>query len=181
MYEELNKTAKEYFLQLLSEDVKDETILSRCKLEIDILYERGILFVIESLYNYKQHNKSVFYQFDSIRNSLLMNILKLTDSDTSKPIQVDKDICVTFANGISLEYVEWVEKLACDYRVINGSSDEDYSKQYLFIPCCVVPDDMTFRINDFQQFQTIEDYHQFKDKYVVICLDDAFGTDVILN
>lgn len=174
MYEELNKTAKEYFLQLLSKDVKYETILSRCKLEIDILYERGILFVIESLYNYKQHNKSVCYQFDGIRNSLLMNILKLTDSDTSKPIQVDKDICVTFANGISLEYVEWVEKLDCDYRVINGSSDEDYSKQYLFIPRCVVPTDMTFRINAFHLFETVEDYHQYEGKYVIVRLDDSF-------
>ena len=174
MYEELNETAKEYFLQLLSEDVKDETILSRCQSEIDILYERGILFVIESLYNYRQHNKSVCYQFDGIRNSLLMNILKLTDSDTSKPIQVDKDICVTFSNGISLEYVEWVEKLDCDYRVICGSSDEDYSKQYLYIPHYVVPNDMTFRINDFHLFETVEDYQQYEDKYVMVRLDDSF-------
>ena len=179
MYEELNDEAKEYFLQLLSEDVKDETILSRCKLEIDTFYEREILFVIESLYNYRQHNKSVYYQFDGIRNSLLMNILKLTDSDTSKPIQVDKDICVTFANGISLEYVEWVEKLDCDYRVINGSSDEDYSKQYLFIPRCVVPTDMTFRINDFHLFETVEDYRQYEDKYIMVCLDDSFEDDSI--
>lgn len=174
MYEELNETAKEYFLQLLSEDIKDETILSRCQREIDILYEREILFVIESLYRYRKHDEQVSYQFDGIRNSLLMYILRLTDSNSSKPIQVDKEICVIFANGISLEYVEWVEKLDCNYRVICGSSDEDYSKQYLFIPRCVVPTDMTFRINAFHLFETVEDYRQYEGKYVVVRLDDSF-------
>ena len=37
MYEDLNDDAKEYFLLLLDDKVKDSELLKRCKIEVNIL------------------------------------------------------------------------------------------------------------------------------------------------
>ena len=48
-YEELNDDARDYFLVLLANKVKDEEVLKRCKKEVDLLYDKGILFILEFL------------------------------------------------------------------------------------------------------------------------------------
>lgn len=46
-YEELNDDAREYFLLLLDEIIKDNELLKRCKTEVNILHDKGFLFIIE--------------------------------------------------------------------------------------------------------------------------------------
>lgn len=62
-YEELNDDSRDYFLVLLSNKVKDEEKLKRCKKEIDLLYDKGLPFVLEFLHKYKKTNESVSFHF----------------------------------------------------------------------------------------------------------------------
>ena len=72
IYEELNDDAKEFFLLLLDEVVKDKEVFKRCKKEINILHEKGYLFIIEYLYKYKKKRKKVKLHFRGMANNLLL-------------------------------------------------------------------------------------------------------------
>ena len=92
----------------------------------------------------------------------------------------DKTLCIDFINNCSIDFVDAVEKYARDFRIVKGSfepTDVDEINQltdnhYLLIPKYVQPINMTFRLNEFSQFETVEDYHSFTDEYLTIRLDD---------
>ena len=71
-YEELNDSTREYLLLLLEEHITNKEVLKRCKKEIELLYDKGILFIIEYLYYYKMDNKNVKYHLRGMANNLLL-------------------------------------------------------------------------------------------------------------
>lgn len=71
-YEELNDDARDYFLVWLANKIKDDDVLTRCKKEVDLLYDKGLLFIIEFLHKYKKTEKSVSFHFRGMANNLLL-------------------------------------------------------------------------------------------------------------
>ena len=185
-YEELNDDARDYFLVLLTNKVKDEEVLKRCKKEVDLLYDKGILFILEFLHKYKKTEESVRFHFRGMANNLLL--LCIFDMSAVDPIKynlpyelfADKTLCIDFINGCSIDFVDAVEKYARDFRIVKGSFEPTdvaeinkfADNHYLIIPKAVQPSNMTFKLNEFSQFETIEDYHSFTDEYLTIRLDD---------
>jgi len=76
IYEELNNEAKEYLIQELDKifykKYKDEKLLERCYKEINILYDKALLFIVKYLYKYKQKYECVSYHFEGTINNLLL-------------------------------------------------------------------------------------------------------------
>lgn len=185
-YEELNDASRDYFLVLLTNKVKDKKVLNRCKREIDLLYDRGLLFILEFLHKYKKANESVSFHFRGMANNLLLlYVFGISNVDPVKynlPYELftDKTLCIDFINGCSIDFVDAVEKYAKNFRIIKGSFEpgdvDEINKltdnHYLIIPKYVQPTNMTFRLNEFSQFETVEDYHLFTDEYLTIRLDD---------
>ena len=189
MYEQylnLNNNSREYFLTLLNNEIKDKHTLERCEKEIDLLYNKGLLFIIELLHKYKKNEKSVSFHFKGMANNLLLlYALGISKVDPIKYILqyelfTDKTLRIDFINGCSLDFVSSMNQYNQDFKIVKGSFEpsnvyeinELEDKHYLFIPSYVQPNNMTFRLNEFNQFETIEDYHTFKDKYIIIRLDD---------
>lgn len=185
-YANLNNNSREYFLTLLNNEIKDKPTLERCKKEIDLLYDKGLLFIIELLHKYKKTEKSVSFHFKCMANNLLLlYVLGISKVDPIKynlPYELftDKTLRIDFINGCSLDFVSSMNQYNQDFKIVKGSFEpsnvyeinELEDKHYLFIPSYVQPNNMTFRLNEFNQFETIEDYHTFKDKYIIIRLDD---------
>lgn len=185
-YEELNDDARDYFLIWLNNKITDEAVLTRCKKEVDLLYDKGLLFIIEFLHKYKKSEESVSFHFRGMANNLLLlYVLGISKVDPIKynlPYELftDKTLSIDFINGCSLDFVSSIEKYARNFRIVKGSFEpgdveeinEFEDKHYLLIPCYVQPTNMTFRLNEFNQFETIEDYHMFTDEYITIRLDD---------
>ena len=185
-YEELNDDSRDYFLVLLANKVKDEKVLKRCKKEVDLLYDKGLLFILEFLHKYKKSNESVSFHFRGMANNLLLlyvfGMSKVDPIKYNLPCELftDKTLCIDFINGCSIDFVDAVEKYARDFRIVKGSFKptdvEEINKfadnHYLIIPKYVKPNNLIFRLNDFSQFETVEDYHLFTDEYLTIRLDD---------
>lgn len=185
-YDELNEEAKAFFLILLTKKIKKKDKFNRCKQEIDLLYDKGFLFIIEYLYKYKEQEKNISFHFKGMANNLLLlYILGLSKIDPIKynlPYELfnDKTLSIDFINDSSLNFIDFIERTTGDFRIVKGSFDkteiEEINMQvdnhYLFIPCYMQPNNMTFRLNEFNQFETIEDYHIFTDEYIAIRLDD---------
>lgn len=185
-YEELNDDSRDYFLVLLAKKVKDEEVLKRCKKEVDLLYDKGLLFILEFLHKYKKSNEQVSFHFRGMANNLLLlYVFGMSNVDPIKynlPYELftDKTLCIDFINGCSIDFVDAVEKYARDFRIVKGSFEptkvDEINKfadnHYLVIPKYVQPTGMTFRLNEFSQFETVEDYHLFTDEYLTIRLDD---------
>lgn len=185
-YEELNDDSRDYFIVLLTNKVKDEEVLKRCKKEVDLLYDKGLLFVLEFLHKYKKTNESVSFHFRGMANNLLLlyifGMSKVNPIKYNLPYELftDKTLCIDFINGCSVDFVDAVEKYARDFRIVKGSFEptdvDEINKiadnHYLLIPRYVQSANMTFRLNEFSQFETIEDYHLFTDEYLTIRLED---------
>ena len=185
-YEELTDDARDYFLVWLNNKITDKTVLIRCKKEVDLLYDKGLLFIIEFLHKYKKSKESVSFHFRGMANNLLLlYVLGISKVDPIKynlpyELYTDKTLCIDFINGCSIDFVDAVEKYANDFRIVKGSfepGDVDEinvleDNHYLLIPKYVQPTYMTFRLNEFSQFETVEDYHLFTDEYLTIRLDD---------
>ena len=186
MYEELNDEARDYFLIMLPKLIKNKEKLERCTKEIEFLYKKGFLFLVESLHKYHKKEKDVKFCFRGMSNNfLLLYVLGLSKVDPIKyrlPYELftEKSLCIDFVNGCSFDFVDYIHQHGYNYRLIKGSFEftdveainelEDH--YYLVIPRYVVPRNMTFRFNEFDELETIEDYHLFKDEYITIRLDD---------
>ena len=84
-YEELNDNAREYFLVWLTNKIKDDDVLTRCKKEVDILYDKGLLFAIEFLHKYKKTNENISFHFRGMANNmLLLHVLGISKVDPIK-------------------------------------------------------------------------------------------------
>ena len=185
-YEELNDDAREYFLLLLDEMVKDNELLKRCKTEVNILYDKGFLFIIEYLHRYKMNNKEVEYHFRGTINNLfllyVLGISKVNSVEYKLPYELftDRTLSIDFIKDTYLCFVDYLEESENLFRIIKGSFEREDIEEinelednhYIIIPKNYQPKDLTFRLNEFCHFETVEDYRLLKDKYLTIRLDD---------
>lgn len=186
-YEELNNDAKDYLLIELDKLTKDDTIIDRCRKEIDLLFEKNILFIIEYLYRYKNFNKNIRFCFKgTFNNLLLLYVLNLSDVDPLKynlPYELfdEKKFTIYFVNGSYDGFVDYLEQFYSLFRVAKGNFEksefEEENKMcennYLIMPFCDT--EMTFKFNEFNRLETIDDYRLYKDKYITIKLDDKYN------
>ena len=193
IYKELNIEAKEFLTQELDKifykKYKDNELLKRCYKEINILYNRSLLFIIEHLYKYKQKNKNISYHFEgTINNLLLLYILDLIKVDPIKynlPYELynGKIINVKIINGAGEDLVKYLNKCDNDLMIVMGSHekedineiDELVDKYYLLIPSFAPPEDMLLKINSkYFILQTIEDYHKYTNLYLPIKISEKY-------
>lgn len=208
MYEYLNSIAKEYLTEELRRnffkkfDLKD--LFRRCEKEIDILYERDLLFIVEHLYKFKKENKNVKYHFrGTINNLLLLYVLDISyvnPLEYNLPYELfnDKTINVDIINEPSILFIDYLNRQADNFKIIYGSFVKENIKEvnkflenhYLLLPCGYLDDSMLLKFNDLNTLETIDDYRNYKDKYMIIridekdiircdnvCLDNVFTND----
>lgn len=189
MYEQyinLNNKSKEYFLTLLSIELKDKTTLERCKKEIDLLYDNGLLFIMELLHKYKKSKKSVNFHFRGMANNLLLlyvlGISKVNPVKYNLPYELftNKTLCIDFINSYSIDFINSINQYNQEFKIVKCSFEpsdiheinELEDKYYLIIPNYTKQNNIPFKLNNLNQLETLENYHTFKDKYIIIRLDD---------
>ncbi len=208
MYEYLNTIAKEYLTKELQRnffkkfDLKN--LFRRCEKEIDILYERNLLFVVEYLYKFKKENKNVKYHFrGTINNLLLLYVLDISyvnPLEYNLPYELfnDKTINVDIINEPSILFVNYLNRQADNFKIVYGFFEKEDLKEvnellenhYLLLPCSCLDNNMLLRFNDLDILETIDDYRSYKNKYMTIrideknkircdnrCLDNVFTND----
>ena len=188
IYEELNKQSKEYIIKELDDKIKDNNILERCYKEINILYDKSLLFIIEYLYKYKQKNKGISYYFEgSINNLLLLYILGINNVDPIKyklPYELfdDKIIKLKILNDTGEGLIHYLNKCDNDLKMVKGSFVKEDSKidelidnHYLLIPSFAPPEDMLLKIN-FENFmlETVDDYRKYTNLYLPIKISEKY-------
>lgn len=190
MYNELNLEAKNYLLKELNnifpKKYTDEKLLERCYKELDLLYEKDLLFIIEYLYKFKKEHKDIKYYFRGMINNLL--ILYILDISVVNPLEynlpyelfTDKTITVDVTNNSDLQLVSYLDKqndkfkVVCGFFIKDEREDINYllDKHYLLLPCGFIDEYMLLRFNDLNLLQTINDYREYKNTYMTIRIDN---------
>ncbi len=201
-YEKLNKEAKKHLLgelnKVFSEKGGDNALFERCKKEIDILYEKGLLFIIEILYNYKNYvskTVSVSYHFSKTMNNLsLLYVLGLTNVDQIKyklPYEIfnESNVSVYLINTTTTNLLSYIESKYFDkIKIVYGTHEKEDIEEidkyednhYLLIPVLKGTDvkkyasfkNMLFSLNDSFIFETIDDYRDYVNDYFTIRIDE---------
>ena len=113
-YRALNDNAKERMLSDLKLITNDKRVLERCKQEIEILYDRGQLFLIQYLFLYREIFSKVNYRFNGFENNLLvlyvLGMSKVNPLEYNLPYEVfeeshDLTLYVEFINEIPDNFV----------------------------------------------------------------------------
>lgn len=200
-YEHLNMNAKIYLLDELKEKFfskyKNLDLFRRCNKELDLLYDKGLLFLIEIFYKYKDYRSHlpISYHFrGTINNLLLLYVLGITDVDPIKynlPYELfnDSNIRVDLIHDIPLYFLFYVSqdyynKVRFVYGVYEKEDIEEINaledNHYLLIPFlgykdskeCPMLKDMSLRLNEELILETIDDYRQYKDEFLTIRVDE---------
>jgi len=193
IYEELNNEAKEYLIQELDKifykKYKDEKLLERCYKEINILYDKALLFIVKYLYKYKQKYECVSYHFEgTINNLLLLYVLDLTKVDPIKynlPFELysDKTIDIKLINDTGEGLANYFDKCDHNFKIVMGSHEKEniekieefFDNHYLLIPSFAPPEDMLFRINSkYFMLETVEDYRKYTNWYLPIKISEKY-------
>ncbi len=198
-YEYLNRNAKIFLFEELkkrySQKYKNLDLLGRCHKELDLLYDKGLLFLIEILYKYKEHNShvSISYHFrGTINNLLVLYVLDITYVDPIKynlPYELfnDNTICVDLIHTVSLDFLRYVDSNYFDkVKFIYGTHEKEDIEEinalednhYLLIPSFrnvkdnLVLKDISFRLNEDFILETVDDYRKYKDEFLTIRIDE---------
>lgn len=187
-YEELNLQAKDYFIieieKVFYKKYKDKELLVRCYKEMDILFEKGLLFIIEHLYKYKNQSKAVCYYFSGSTNNLfllyLLELNKVNPIEYNLPYELfrEKVIKVQIA-GAAYGLLYYLQRCD-DFKIVSGSFEKEEIEEinkieedhYLLIPESSPINDMLFKLNKIGMFETVDDYRKYKDNYITIRLSD---------
>ncbi len=190
MYKELNDKAKEYLLEELKSNFNkkfnSKDLFKRCEKELDILYKKNILFVIEYLYKFKKENKDVLYHFNGSINNLL--VLYVLDIIVVNPVEYnlpyilykDKNINVELVNRSASELIEYLNKQTLEFKIVKGffvleeikEVNDIINNHYLLLPCNYLDSSMLLRFNNLNMLETINDYRDYKDTYVIVRIDN---------
>lgn len=186
-YKDLNVEAREFFILYLDENIKEKKVYDRCKKEIELLYNKGLLFIVEYLYKFKiSENTDTMYFKGMINNLLLLYVLGLSKVDPRKynlpyELYTTKNLAIEFLHFTSMDFVEFIEKNTNEFRIFKCSYEESLDKdlneynedRYLILPVnWRLPEDMTFRLNEFNQFEIIEDCSKYNGDYIILKLVD---------
>lgn len=190
MYEYLNTTAKEYLSKELKisffKNFDSKDLFRRCEKEMDILYDKNLLFVIEQLYKFKKENKNVKYHFrGNINNLLLLYVLDISyvnPLEYNLPYELfnDRTINVDIINEPSILFINYLERQTDTFKTVHGffvkedirEVNQLLENHYLLLPCDYLDNNMLLRFNDLNILETINDYRDYKDKYMIIRIDE---------
>lgn len=185
MYKNLNIKAKKYILKELEnkfyQKYDDEDLLKRCYLEIDLLFDKGFLFIIEYLYKFKNKYNKEYYFEGTIDNLLLLYILDIT---TINPVDYDLPYELFSDTNIKVSLVDEQPLLLCWYlenklqgriKVICGryrksSEINCLTNYYLLVPYDYfeAKQDTEFALKEFYMFETVENYKNYDDKFLML-------------
>ena len=184
MYDEINIDAKKYLIPIIHEKCMEkykgkEDILERCYAELNLLYKNNMLFIIEYLYKYKLCNKEVKYYFNGSFNNLLL--LYLLDLGNVDPLKYNlsyelfgiKTLEIDIANGISLDFLNYLEHKCEDIKIVLKKYKKIYdeyleSDNYYILPTNALPDDMELRFNEDGLLETYDTNGFYEDMYLTI-------------
>ena len=178
MYKKLNDKAKEYITKELSQyffiKFDSNELFERCETELDLLYEKNLLFIIEYLYKFKNESQKVKYHFRGTINNLL--ILYVLDLSCVNPLEynlpyelfTDKTINVDLINDSDLALVSYLNKQTDEFKIVAGFFIKEDIKEINSI----LDERMLLRFNDLGLLQTIDDYRNYKNEYMAIRIDN---------
>lgn len=201
-YESLNIKSKIFLINELNEifpkKYKNIKLLERCMKELDLLYDKGILFIIEILYKYKQYREEIFpitYHFrGTINNLLLLYVLGISNVDPIKyelPFELfnDDTISVDLINAVIDDLLLYINRNYFDkVKLVYGNHDKEDIEEinrlednhYLIIPflgykdspACPILKDIPFKMNEYLLLETVEDYRNYKKEFLTIRIDE---------
>lgn len=200
-YDHLNINTKIYLFDELKErffhKYKNLDLFRRCNKELDLLYDKGLLFLIEIFYKYKEYHSHlpISYHFrGTINNLLLLYVLDITDVDPIKynlPYELfnDSTICVDLIHAIPLDFLSYVGQNYYDeVRFVYGTHEREDIEEvnafednhYLLIPFmgykdskdCTVLKDVSLRLNEDLILETVDDYRKYRDEFLTIRIDE---------
>lgn len=172
MYREINIEAKNYLLRELNEafDKKydDKKLLYRCYKEINMLFDKNVLFIIEQLYRYKKEYNDVSFYFEGMINNLLvLYVFGLSNVD---PIKYNLDSELYLDDYLSFKILN--DPISCFIRSLNKNDSfkfihlknkynpEDDSK-YLIIPEYYELENMELIFNSDGLLETYSEYRPY--------------------
>ena len=195
MYKHLNAMAKKYLLEELkknfSKKFNSKDLYKRCELELDILYERELLFIIEYLYKYKIENNNVKYSFGGTINNLLLlyvlgiNFVNPLEYNLVSELFNDSTIKVAVTNEPSICFIDYLNSQSDKFKLIHGfyvkieikSINDLLDNNYLLIPSDYLDSNMLLRFNDMAILETVNDYQTYLKKYLAIKIDEKYYID----
>lgn len=183
-YEELNLQAKDYLIveleNIFYEKYNDKELLERCYKEINILYNKGFLFIVEHLYKYKKQAKDISYYFSGSANNLfILYLLELTKVNPIKynlPYELFNDRVIKLEiDGVAYGLLYYFQKCD-DFKIVSGYFEKEDIEEineieknhYLLIPDNYPLKNMLFRLNNIGMFETVDDYREYKDNFIAI-------------
>ena len=157
-YRDLNDKSKEFLLNELNNYTNNKIVLDKCYEEINDLYDKGILFIIEYLYIYKKDNEYVNYRIHGLKKSVLLSTLGLIDINSFEYDKTNDELLhIEFINSNEIEFIKTVH--VCnggDFRFFRCSNNN-----YLIIPSSSLPYDITFKydkeLNDIDILSVVGD------------------------
>ena len=144
MYREINLEAKNYLVKELNEifykKYNDKKLLYRCYKEINMLYDKNVLFIIARLYKYKEDDESVSFYFKGMINNLfVLYVLGLSNVDPIKynlscDLYLDEYLSFSILNEPLSYFIRYLNKndYAKFIHLKNKYNQED--NKYLIIP-----------------------------------------------
>ncbi len=189
-YKYLNDQAKNYLTKELkknfSKKFDSKELFKRCEEEMNILYDKSLLFIVEHLYKYKEENQDVKYHFrGTINNLLLLYVLDISyvnPLEYNLPYELynDKTINVDIINEPSVLFLQYLDSQSTNFKLVHGFFvKEDIAEvnkflenHYLLLPRGYVDSKMLLRFGDLDLLETINDYRDYKDKYMIIRIDE---------
>lgn len=192
-YKYLNSYSKNFLIDELRKIIHkkrlSKKVFNRCYKEMDLLYDKGVLFIVDILYKFKKQHGTSYHFRGMINNSLLMYVLGISDVDPVKynlPYELlcDFDISVDLINDYFLSLVWFIEKeYNAVLKIIYGTYEvEDMEEinlfecnHFLLIPNNIKDEvlyDLALKLNDDFLFETVEDYRNYKDEFLTIRIDE---------
>ena len=186
MYNDLNNKAKNYLIKILKQEFYKQfdsaDLYNRCLKEIDLLYDKKYLFLIQYLYEFKKLNKSISYEFQGMLNNFLflyvigLNFVNPLEFDLPYELYNEKEIHVNLIGAKGYDLVSYLNKQDDDFKIISGFFIKEeipeinnlLTNHYLILPCNHLNKLMLFHFNQNNMLETINDFREYQDKYVTI-------------
>lgn len=188
-YKLQNDIAKKEIIKILKKKKLSKENFDRCCKEIDILYEESTLFIIYLLYQYQQEVGLFKYYFRGMYNSLLV-LYELGISPVD-PVKYNLHFELVRNCSYSLEFdmvdhirnaflFHMLKDNELEFTIVKGGFKEEdkdfaltYDDHYLLLPYSYSKtntgiNDLEFRFNKDNMFETIQDYRDYREKYLTI-------------
>ncbi len=193
-YKVLNDDAYQKVKKVIEQKAKDKDKLEQCYKELDILYNKSILFLIYHLYLFIKDYKIKLFFKGRINNLLILYVLGLnninpTKYNLSSELYYDNYLSLDLIGESSLMLFWYLEKQIPDFRIFEGGFKETKYEQlnellsdhYLIVPYIEVGNqrkEFTLKRTKYGVLKTIEDYRDYTKHYIIIRIGER---DCILD